>query len=58
MADGSLVCGLQAGSIHRLGALMQSAPSCNGWTFWHIEQGGKLFPIDDLRQQYLQALAG
>jgi modification methylase len=53
MADGSLVCGIQAGSIHRLGALMQAAPSCNGWTFWHIEQDGVLLTIDTLRQKHL-----
>ena len=28
---------------------MQNAPSCNGWTFWHVEQGGKLLPIDVFR---------
>src|SRR4051794_8300649 len=33
-ADGSLKshCG-QAGSIHKLGAILQNAPACNGWTF-------------------------
>jgi modification methylase len=54
-ADGSLVCGEHIGSIHKLGAVLQSAPSCNGWTFWHIEDGGDLKPIDALRQTYLLA---
>ena len=39
-ADGSIACAAHAGSIHKVGAALQGAPSCNGWTFWHIEQGG------------------
>jgi modification methylase len=55
-ADGSIACDGQAGSIHKVGAALQGAPSCNGWTYWHIEQGGKLQPIDALRQAHLSAL--
>ncbi len=50
-ADASLVCGADQGSIHKLGAILQNAPSCNGWTFWHVE-GEKLEPIDTLRQRF------
>jgi modification methylase len=51
-ADGTLRCGSAAGSIHRVGALVQEAPSCNGWSFWHLEgPDGKLRLIDELRQQ-------
>jgi modification methylase len=55
-ADGSLKsdCG-QAGSIHKLGAILQNAPACNGWTFWHYEAVDGLKPIDALRQNYLLA---
>ncbi|MEE8612052.1 MAG: site-specific DNA-methyltransferase [Sphingomonas aquatilis] len=55
-ADGSLLsdCGA-SGSIHKLGATLQGAPACNGWTFWQHEAGGKLQPIDTLRQTYLLA---
>lgn len=55
-ADGSLAspCGA-TGSIHRLGAALQDAPACNGWTFWHHEVDGALRPIDTLRQTYLLA---
>jgi modification methylase len=55
-ADGSLRsdCG-QVGSIHKLGAILQGAPACNGWTFWHHEGTGALAPIDTLRQTYLLA---
>lgn len=55
-ADGSLAsaCGT-TGSIHKLGATLQGAPACNGWTFWHHETDGALRPIDTLRQTYLLA---
>ncbi len=35
------------GSIHKVGAALQEAPSCNGWTFWHYD--GQ--PIDVLRER-------
>jgi len=54
-ADGSLECGDQHGSIHKLGAALQGAPSCNGWTFWQIEHEGAVKPLDALRQLYLLA---
>ena len=54
-ADGSLLCGAETGSIHGLGAKVQAAPSCNGWSYWHIEHQGELKPIDALRQLYLLA---
>ncbi len=54
-ADGSLLSGVEAGSIHGLGAKLQGAPSCNGWSFWHIEHQGELKPIDAIRQLYLLA---
>ena len=47
--DGSLISGPHAGSIHRVGALVQGAEACNGWTFWHTEQQGRLAPIDAFR---------
>ena len=50
VADGSILSGMLQGSIHQVGALVQNAPSCNGWTFWHIEREGKLVPIDVLRE--------
>ena len=55
-ADGSLAsdCGT-SGSIHKLGAALQGAPACNGWTFWHYEEAGVLKPVDALRQRYLLA---
>ena len=54
-ADGTLLCGVDCGSIHGLGAKLQGAPSCNGWSFWHIEHEGELKPLDAIRQLYLLA---
>ena len=48
-ADGTLAVGRAIGSIHKIGALVQGLPACNGWTFWHIERAGRLTPIDELR---------
>jgi modification methylase len=55
-ADASVELAGKHGSIHQIGAAAQGAPSCNGWTFWHVEQGGALIALDDLRQKYLAAL--
>lgn len=48
-ADGTIASAGTAGSIHRLGAKVQGLDACNGWTFWHYEDGDALKPIDDLR---------
>jgi modification methylase len=50
-ADGSLVAADVRGSIHQVGAALEGAPSCNGWTYWHIKRDGVSVPIDVLRQQ-------
>jgi len=54
-ADGTLAIGPRpferSGSIHRLGAELQGKAACNGWTFWHVETGRGLEPIDVLREQ-------
>ena len=51
-ADGSIAMDSSAGSIHQMGAQAQGAPSCNGWTFWHVERAGQLVPIDAMREKY------
>jgi len=48
-ADGSLALGAIIGSIHKVGALAQGLPACNGWTFWRMEAGDRLVCIDDMR---------
>lgn len=50
-ADGSLIGNDVKGSIHQVGAALQRAPSCNGWTYWHFRREGRMVPIDILRQQ-------
>lgn len=50
-ADGSLVSAEHRGSIHQVGAALEGAPSCNGWTYWQFRREGRLIPIDLLRQQ-------
>ena len=48
-ADGTVALGNIAGSIHKIGALAQGLPACNGWTFWHVERDGALVLIDEQR---------
>jgi len=50
-ADGNLIANTYRGSIHKVGAALQGAPSCNGWTFWHYRDKGRMLPIDNLRQK-------
>ena len=50
-ADGTLVADGITGSIHQVGAALEGAPSCNGWTYWHFRKDGQPVPIDVFRQQ-------
>ena len=50
-ADGTLVADGVNGSIHQVGAALEGAPSCNGWTYWCFRREGRSVPIDVLRQQ-------
>jgi modification methylase len=50
-ADGLIGIGTIAGSIHKIGALAQGLPACNGWTYWHYDDAGTLKPIDALRER-------
>ncbi len=56
-ADASVALDGKQGSIHQMGAAAQGAPSCNGWTFWHVDKGDKLVQLDELRQAYIASLA-
>jgi len=51
LAASTPLIGEVRGSIHKVGALVQGLPACNGWTFWHFDVGGELVPIDLLRQR-------
>ncbi|MBY4894455.1 site-specific DNA-methyltransferase [Rhodobacteraceae bacterium N5(2021)] len=50
-ADGTLIADDVKGSIHKVGAELEGAPSCNGWTYWAFKRDGKNVSIDVLRQQ-------
>ncbi|MCZ4288270.1 site-specific DNA-methyltransferase [Hoeflea alexandrii] len=56
-ADGTLVANGQAGSIHKVGALVQGFDACNGWTFWHVETADGLKLIDDFRAAIREEMA-
>jgi modification methylase len=52
LADGTVSCGTARGSIHAVGAAVQEAPSCNGWTFWHlVQRDGTLKLLDVFRTE-------
>lgn len=51
-ADGTILCNEFVGSIHSVGKSLQNAQSCNGWTYWYIEQNNQLVSIDELRNLY------
>ncbi|KJS38711.1 MAG: modification methylase [Rhodospirillaceae bacterium BRH_c57] len=50
-ADGTIISAETRGSIHQVGAAVQGAPTCNGWTFWYVRHGATMVPIDVLRQK-------
>lgn len=53
-SDGTLSSGEVRGSIHKVGAVVQGLPACNGWTAWKYEaEYAGLLPIDVLRQQVI-----
>lgn len=56
-ADGTLLLDPAVGSIHKIGALAQGLPSCNGWTFWHVERDGALMLLDTLRGEIRAQMA-
>ena len=56
-ADGTLIADVAKGSIHQVGAALEGAPSCNGWTYWMYLRDGEQVPIDVLRQQLRARIA-
>jgi modification methylase len=53
-ADGTLLSGELAGSIHKLAKLLLDAPA-NGWEKWYYaDSQGHRHPIDRLRKKYLE----
>ena len=54
--DGSVEIAGEAASIHRMGARVQGAEACNGWTFWHFARGRERVALDDVRSEYRAAM--
>ncbi|HMO28627.1 site-specific DNA-methyltransferase [Enterovirga sp.] len=50
-AGGTLHVPPAVGSIHKIGALVQGLPACNGWTFWHAERQSRRVAIDSFRAE-------
>ncbi|MEO1243369.1 MAG: site-specific DNA-methyltransferase [Pseudomonadota bacterium] len=46
------------GSIHKVGAAVQKAAACNGWTYWHYEAKTGRKPIDFLRDKIRKEMTG
>ncbi|NOX94515.1 MAG: site-specific DNA-methyltransferase, partial [Alphaproteobacteria bacterium] len=46
------------GSIHKVGAAVQKAAACNGWTYWHYEAKTGRKPIDFLRDKIRKGMTG
>ncbi len=57
-ADGSLAVGDLTGSIHKMGAIVQSQPACDGWSDWRIRADKGLAPIDVLRARVRAEMVG
>lgn len=51
-ADASILYNGEAGSIHKISARVLKKENNNGWTFWYVQQAGKLESIDALRYAY------
>jgi DNA modification methylase len=53
LPDGQLRANGFTGSIHRVGAQLKNAPSCNGWVHWQYDdmETGERLPIDRLRER-------
>jgi modification methylase len=56
-ADGTVAVNGHAGSIHKMGATVQGLDACNGWTYWHYEDAGRLKPIDEIRKTVRDGMA-
>ena len=55
LADGAVALGQIVGSIHKIGALTQGLPACNGWTYWHRQTPNGPEPIDAMRERFRAA---
>ena len=57
LENGQLKANGFVGSIHRVGAQLKDAPSCNGWVHWlYLDNEEKYQPIDVLRNEARSSL--
>jgi modification methylase len=54
--DGQITANGIVGSIHKIAALVQGLPACNGWSFWHLDAGNDLIPIETFRARIRAAM--
>ena len=52
LPDGKIQNSIGTGSIHKIGALLKDAESCNGWMYWYYEDEGTLKLLDEKRNLY------
>ncbi|MCK9596792.1 site-specific DNA-methyltransferase [Candidatus Pacearchaeota archaeon] len=57
LSDGTLNYD-EIGSIHKISAKILGKPTNNGWEFWHVERGGKLKSINELRKEFRERFVG
>ena len=57
LVNGNIKNGVGAGSIHKIGAMINKATSCNGWNFWYYQNNDKLELLDNLRVTYREQYA-
>jgi len=60
LPDGTIQAGGMTGSIHRVGAHLKGAPSCNGWAHWSAVDPatGETTRLDTLRRRFRQLAGG
>lgn len=52
LPDGAVSDGVYTGSIHKVGAALKGAETCNGWMFWYYDKSGQMTLLDECRKQY------
>ncbi len=52
LPTGHIKNSIGTGSIHKIGAIIRDAQTCNGWMLWHYKESGELKPIDEQRKKY------
>ena len=60
-ADGSISAKSRdnlAGSIHKVGAVLEGQSAVNGWTYWQLKEGRTRVPLDELRRKLRSAMGG